>query len=280
MARIVAFVHDMWDVGADRIRRADPLLMGAAIAYNSLFALVPLATAFVAMLSFFDRSDSALTTVYETIAETFPPDLAVFLTDLLQESARWIGDARGPILAISILVALWSGSRAVYAIQKALRAVEGREENRGYLVSRLLGIGVTIAAGMGVMIAYLFALVGGRIWSAISDQFGIVGGNVARGIGIVAVVTWVWLLLWAIYRWGPPEPMRRSGLNAGIVAVVLVVGSIAAFALAPTFDSSTLSFLGAIGLFLIWLYFIGIVVVAVPTILMALFAAVRNQLDR
>ncbi len=110
MARIVAFVHDMWDVGADRIRRADPLLMGAAIAYNSLFALVPLATAFVAMLSFFDRSDSALTTVYETIAETFPPDLAVFLTDLLQESARWIGDAarsdprhidpRGPLVGI------------------------------------------------------------------------------------------------------------------------------------------------------------------------------------
>ncbi|MFC2153583.1 hypothetical protein ACFLQ7_03010 [Actinomycetota bacterium] len=42
MARIIAFVQDMWDVGADRIRRADPLLMGAAIAYNSLFALVPL----------------------------------------------------------------------------------------------------------------------------------------------------------------------------------------------------------------------------------------------
>jgi YihY family inner membrane protein len=270
----------MWDVGADRIRRADPLLMGAAIAYNSLFALVPLATAFVAMLSFFDRSDSALTTVYETIAETFPPDLAVLLTDLLQESARWIGDARGPILAISILVALWSGSRAVYAIQKALRAVEGHEEARGYLVSRLLGIGVTIAAGIGVMIAYLFALVGGRIWTAISDQFGIVGGNVARGIGIAAAVTWVWLLLWAIYRWGPPEPMRRSGLNSGIVAVILVVGSLAAFALTPTFESSTLSFLGAIGLFLVWLYFIGIVVVAVPTILMALAAAVSNQLDR
>ncbi|MFC2153582.1 hypothetical protein ACFLQ7_03005, partial [Actinomycetota bacterium] len=123
-------------------------------------------------------------------------------------------------------------------------------------------------------------LVGGRIWTAISDQFGIVGGNVARGIGLVAVVTWVWLLLWAIYRWGPPEPMRRSGLNSGIVAVILVVGSITAFALAPTFDSSTLSFFGAIGLFLVWLYFIGIVVVAVPTILMALAAAVRNQLHR
>jgi len=280
VARIVAFVQDLWGLSADRIRRADPLLMGAAIAYNSLFALVPLATAFVATLTFFDRTDSALTEVYERIGATLPPDLAVFLTSLLQESARWVADSREVILVISILVALWSGSRAVYAIQKALRAVEGIEDTRGYIVARLLGIGVTVGAGIGVMVAYLIVLVGGRLWGDVADRIGVAGATVAQGISLAAVVVWVWLLLWAIYQWGPPRPMPRSGIKAAVVSVILVAGSGIAFALFPTLESSTLSFLGAIGIFLVWLYFIGIVIVAAPTIVHALFAAVRNQLHR
>ena len=276
MARIVAFGQDLWGLSADRIRRADPLLMGAAIAYNSLFALVPLATAFVATLTFFDRTDTALTEVYARIAEAFPPDLAEFLTGILQESATWVADSREAILVISILVALWSGSRAVYAVQKALRAVEGIEDTRGYIVARLLGIGVTVGAGIGVMIAYLFVLLGGRIWGGIADRIGVAGANVAQGISFAAIVVWGWLLLWAIYQWGPPRPMPRSGVKAAIVSVILVVGSGAAFALFPTFESSTLSFLGAIGIFLVWLYFIGIVIVAAPTVVYALTTAVRN----
>lgn len=280
MDRIVAFGQDMWSLSAPRIRRADPLLMGAAIAYNSLFALVPLATAFAATLTFFDRTDSALTEVYARIAQTLPPDLADFLISLLQESVTWVGQSRGPILAISILVALWSGSRAVYAIQKALRAVEGVEDTRGYLIARLLGIGVTIGAGVGVMVAYLFVLVGGRIWDDISDRIGITGASVAQAISVVAAIAWVWLLLWAIYRWGPPHPLARSGITAAVVAAILVIGSALAFALFPTFESSTLSFLGAIGIFLVWLYFIGVVVVAAPTIVMALYTAGRNLVHR
>jgi uncharacterized BrkB/YihY/UPF0761 family membrane protein len=57
------------------------------------------------------------------------------------------------------------------------------------------------------------------------------------------------------------------------------VGSIIAFDLIPA-TSSTLSILGALGVFLIWLYYLGIVVVAAPTVFAAIAGATRNLMQR
>ena len=61
MEQVIQFGKAWWGAGIPMYRRGDPLLMGAAIAYNSLFALVPLAAAFVAIVSLFDLSGSAFT---------------------------------------------------------------------------------------------------------------------------------------------------------------------------------------------------------------------------
>ena len=281
MGAIVDFATDVWGRSVERIRRADPLLMGAAIAYNGLFALVPLAIAFAAMLTFFSRTDDALDELYAAIARNMPSELASFFTEILQGSVAWVEGSRGPILVLSILVALWSGSRAVYAVQKALRSVEGVEDDRGYLRTRGLGILVTVGAGLGVFAAYFLILVGGRFWEAVREELGLVGGTALQWVSASAIVLWGWLLLWAIYRWGPPIPLRRSGVISAIVALLIGVGSRIAFAVVPEFGtSSTLSFLGAVGVFLVWLYYIGIVVIAAPTVLMALGEAITDRIRR
>lgn len=278
---IIDFGRDVWNASADRIRRADPLLMGAAIAYNALFAMVPLAVAFAAILTFFDATDQALQELYSLIlSSTLPPDFAAFVVELLQQSQQWVQSSRGLILIVALVVALWSGSRAVYAVQKALRTAEGVEDERGYMVTRSLGIGVTVAACFGVMVGYFLALLGGRVWSALTEELGIGLANTARAsFGAVAIV-FVWLVLWAIYRWGPPVPLPRAGLTAAIVGALLVLGSAIAFSLSPDVSSSTLSFLGVIGVFLIWLYYIGIVIVAAPTLVNAVGRAIGERRHR
>lgn len=274
MKYVKAFVTEFWDYSGARMRRADPLLMGAAIAYNSLFALVPLAIAFVAMLTFFDSSGQALTELVQQIREIFPPDVADFLIGILEQSTGWVEGDRTVILVISLLVALWSGSRAVYAVQKALRTVEGIEDERGYLRSRGLGILVTVAAGIAVMVVYAALLVGTHFWDAVEEQFGVATASAARVTVIAAVIIWAWLLLWVIYRWGPPQPMPYSGIVSASVGALLVIGSMIAFSIVPT-GSAVLSVFGAIGVFLIWLYYIGIVIVAAPTILAGVAGAIR-----
>ncbi|MGI9585487.1 MAG: YihY/virulence factor BrkB family protein, partial [Acidimicrobiia bacterium] len=173
METLRTFAADVWDQSADRIRRADPLLMGAAIAYNSLLALVPLAVAFVTILTFIDGDGTFLQRLINSIQQNLPTDVAAFFVDLLEQSIQWAQADRGLILVVSFLIALWSGSRAVYAVQKALRTVEGEEDQRGYVRSRLLGIGVTVAAGVGVMAGYAFVLIGETLWDEITDRIGV-----------------------------------------------------------------------------------------------------------
>lgn len=281
MAVVVDFATDVWNRSIHRIRRADPLLMGAAIAYNSLFALVPLAVAFVAMLTFVDATDEVLDELYGVIlGSSIPRELADFLVQLMQQSREWVESSRELIILVALLVALWSGSRAIYAIQKALRTAAGVEETRGYVRTRALGILVTAAACVGVLVAYLALLLGGRIWEAVGDELGVTTKNTAQLTSLLVAIAFVWLLLWAVYRWGPPESVPRPGLNAAVVAALLVIGSVIAFSLFPDVGGSTIAFLGVIGIFLVWLYYIGVVIVAAPTVLDALIGAIADRRHR
>ena len=255
--------------------------MGAAIAYNGLFALVPLTLAFTAALTFLDRSDSVIGDLLLAIEENLPSAVGGFLGELVEESYQWVSDARGVILIVSILIALWSGSRAVYAVQKALRTAQGVEDDRGYVVARGLGIAVTVAAGVGVMAAYVVFLLGTRFWDELAEWLGITNGGLIRSFAIGLMIVLVWLILWAIYRWGPPEPMSFAGAVAAGVAALLVIGTLIAVEIVPEFSStSAIALFGAIGVFLVWLYYCGIVIVAAPTVLAAIVGAARGQASR
>lgn len=271
MARLIEFIKDVWELSAPRIRRADPLLMGAAIAFNSLFALFPLAIAFVALLTFLDATTDVLDGIYELLYTNLPLDTANFLVVLLQDSLASLESQRAAIVVISLLVALWSGSRAVYAIQKALRTVQGVVDDRGWLRARLLGVGVTAAATIGVLAGYAVLVIGGRIFTRLTELIGL-DVYVYEIAAVVGAILVAWALLWAIYQWGAPNRMRAPGLSAGIVTGLVVLG----VALVPSFrsaESSALYAFGTIAMFLVVLYYAGVVIVATPTVLDALLDA-------
>lgn len=259
------------------IRTGDPLLMGAAIAYNTLFALFPLALAFFTVLTFFDSSDDVFNNVIETINSLLPPDIAQFFTEVLRDSANAVSQDRLVIVIVSILIALWSGSRAVYTVQKSLRVVQGVEEDRGYVRARLTGIIVTIAGGMSLVVAYLALLIGNTAWEEIADVIGFGSVGLAQFVVTVVIYGWIVVLLWVIYRYGPPDPFDHSVMSAAIVAAIVVVGTWAAQFVLPQFDLSSFAVFGTVGLVLVWLYCIGIVVVAIPVAVVGLFAAMDDR---
>jgi uncharacterized BrkB/YihY/UPF0761 family membrane protein len=96
---------------------ADPFLMSAAIAYNAFFALVPLAFAAVAALSIAGTDDEAIARVQEMVADGLPDQVGAFVIEIFQETQQAAGDVGTVVLVISLLVAVWSGSRAIYAVQ-------------------------------------------------------------------------------------------------------------------------------------------------------------------
>lgn len=276
MERFVRFSKTWWGSGIVMYRRGDPLLMGAAIAYNSLFALVPLAAAFVAIVNLFDLSASAFQRFIDFLYATFPPEVAEFLESLLKTSDSSYATDQLVIAVVSILIALWSGSRAVYAIQKSLRLVQGVTDERGYLRARGTGIGVTIAAGASVMLGYALLLLGESAWENVAEFIGLGNVDAAQVLVGALVVLWMFGLLYIIYRLGPPTPVDYPAVTAAAVTFVLIIGTRLAIAVSPEINSQALAVFGTMGVLLVWLYGVGIVVVAVPMMVGATKVAIAD----
>ncbi len=264
MNKSVAFVRRFVSLGLVQWKRGDPLLMGAAIAYNTLFALVPLALAFVSIVTLFDISRQAIEELRVFIQSTLPQDVASFLGDIIDQSLTLVSDDQGLVLAISVAVALWSGSRAVYAVQKALRLIQGGEDDRGYFHTRMIGILVTVAAMFGVLAGYALLLFGEAAWVRFAELMGLSsGGLVQLGVSIASLLLG-YVLLWAIYRFGPPDPVPIPLITAAIVEVIIVIGTRVIFDLAPTKQLDAVAVFGVLGIILVWVYFMGVVLVAAP----------------
>jgi membrane protein len=260
--------------------RGDPLLMGAAIAYNSLFALVPLAVAFVSMVELLDLSSNVADRFGDLITSTLPPEIAAFVIDLFESSSSVVGTnsttRETTVLVISLLIALWSGSRAVYAVQKSLRLVQGVQDDRGYVRARGVGILVTIGAGISVMVGYTMVIFGTGLWDQVAAGLGIRTASLAQFSLSVLIAVWAYGLLFVVYRFGPPRPVDHAAVVALVVEAVLVSGSWFAFTLLPSDSRSAAAAFGVLGVILVLLYFVGVAVVAGPILVAAAWEALSD----
>ncbi len=248
----------------DHIRAADPLLMAAAIAYNFFFALVPLAIAAVAALSSVGRSEEGLANVEDVLEDAFPQEVADFIISLIREAQNIVGDSQGPVVAVALLVALYSGSRGIYAVQKAMRQMERVDEERPWWKVRGLGILFTVGAGIALVGGYVIVLFGGALMEVLA-RVGLDVGSIT-GLTIGVLFAWVVILLFAIYRWGPPVPIERPLVAAVLAAIIIGLMTWAAAYFVPSFGGTTLAALGAVGIVLLWLFALGYVVIVVPTL--------------
>lgn len=250
----------------NRIREADPLLMSAAIAYNFFFALVPLALAAVAWLSTLGASDETIQRLERFLNDALPPDVAAYVIHLVDEARDIVGTWEGPVIVLSLLVALYAGSRGIYAIQKAIRQIEDADETRPWWHVRGLGMVFTIGAGVALVGGYVAVLFGGYLADLLAEAG--LNVDVVRWVSVVVLAVWLGFLLFAIYRWGPPRPVQRPMVAAAVATIVLLAMTWLAAYVAPKIGgtSTTLAALGAVGVVLIWLYAVGFVVITVPAL--------------
>ncbi len=257
-----------------RIMDADPFLMSAAIAYNAFFALVPLAFAVVAGLSMMGTDDEAIARVQEMVADGLPDEVGAFIVEIFREAQQAVGDLGTVVLVISLLVALWSGSRAIYAVQKALRLIARTEEHRPYWKTRGLGILFTLGAGVALIVGYIVVIFGDWLVQTL-EHFGIPIGSVT-GITGVVLFGWVVVVLYAIYEWGTPSHIRRPFVAAVVSTGILTVVTFAAAVILPDLSGGTVAALGSVGIVLIWSYVIGLVVIVVPAVVPSIEDVVRG----
>lgn len=240
-----------------RFRDAGLSVNAAAVAYNAFLAIVPLAVALLGAAAFIGESEDALATVEESLSALAPEAVTRFIMELLRESGDRIGGSQGWVIAVSVLVAVAIGSRAVATLQRALAAVENRTEVRPGFQLRVVAVGLTVAGGAALLLTS-FLLVGGRRLIEFLVEI--------TGAGALETV-WVWLripvstlglyvFLIALYHWGPPEPLPRAPLAALVAATGAVLASLGFgiyLRLSPELGA-TIGVLGTVAIALLWLY--------------------------
>ena len=247
---------DFWRDVQRGLRRADPGLMAAAVAFNAFFAIVPMAVAFLTAASFIGEDEEALRRTEEALDEFVPTDVAQFISDLLVDAAAVVGGQRGWIFAATALIALYSGSRGVVALQKALAQIEGDAERRTGWRLRLVAIGLTVGGGVTLLLAGSSLLVGSEVVDFLVSLTGVdFLDELWLWMRLPLAGATLFLFLWATYHVGPPHPLPSARLAALTGAAGAIVTSAAFGWYLNRFTlSSTFGVLGAVAIGLLWLY--------------------------
>ncbi len=240
-----------------RLRRADVPLYAAAVAFNSFFALVPLLLVLVVAASFLGRDIAALDRTLESLEVLAPSAVTDVIRDMILDVERELDGRQAVLIVLGVLLSLYTGSRAVVAMQRALARVEGQVEHRPRWHVRLIGIGLTLAAGSALVVTTFLLVVGGEFTDFIDEETGIsLLADIYSILRIPLASLGLFMFLRALYHWGPPEPLPATWI-AALVGTAGTVGASLLFGVyLKNADSlgTTVGALGGVAFALLWLY--------------------------
>jgi membrane protein len=230
----------------------------AALTYYGVLSIFPALVAVVSIVGLV--GESATNTLLENLSGFAPGPANEILTNALNELSEAKG-AAGILFIAGLAGALWSASGYVGAFIRAANVVWDVEEGRP--IWRTLPLRLVITLVMVVLLAVIsFAVVvTGPLAETVGELLGlgdaaVTAWDIAKWPVLVAVVS----LMLAILYYAAPN-IRQPGFRwvspGSIVAVVLWIVASAAFALyAANFGSynKTYGSLGAVIIFLVWLW--------------------------
>ncbi|HLH07374.1 MAG TPA: YihY/virulence factor BrkB family protein [Terriglobales bacterium] len=237
------------------------------LAYNFLFAIFPGLLFITALLGMLAGPGTQLRQSMMTyIATAMPPDAAHLVTKTLQQTAE---NSQGWKLALGLLLALFSASAGMAALEDTLNSVYDVREARPFWKSRGLAIILTIGCSALALIAIAIILYGNQAASFVSAH---------AGLGPIA--TWSWKILqWPIaflfltlvfaiiYYFAPDVEQRHwawitPGSVIGILLWLVISFVFRVYLHFFNTFSATYGALGAVIILLMWFYVSGVAILA------------------
>lgn len=251
-----------------RLRAGQVQAHAPRIAYFFFLSLPPLLMAAFALAGIFggDRTADWLTT---SLRARLPAEAGELVNGFVTEVVH---RSHPGLLSVGLLLALWSGSSVIIALEDGLNAIHdvtcarGLVKRRAVALATLLAVGVLFLAGSAVLLA---------------------GPAIAKGFGLGAVWSVVqWPLgfalvvgaFWTVYRVLPNVERRGPLLMASVAATALWVLATLAFRVyAAHFGSysKTYGVLAGIIVLLLWMQY-----TAMTILIGATFAAEMQRTRR
>jgi membrane protein len=233
-------------------------IWAGALTYYGVLSLFPGILMVTAVVELLDAR--LIGQVLSSVLPLFPAAVREILSKAftdVQQNPRKAGVAA----VLALAVGLWSTSGYVNAFMKASNAIYEVPEGRPLWKRLPIRLAVTLATGALLILSIFVVVLSGRLAQALGGAMGMSGGAQAawRIVKWPALLVLVGLMLDILY-WAAPNA-RQGGFRwvtpGGFVAVVLWVIASAGFAVyAANFSRYTAVFgaLGAVVVFLIWLW--------------------------
>ncbi len=235
----------------DRYNARGGGLLAAGIAYNTLFAIIPLALFGGAVLGFFVTDPTGLANVRSALVEWAPP-----LASAVDEILGGLATASPSLSIIGLVGMAWGATRLFSSLEMGIGAMFAEAPQRG-IVEQTIRRVASVLVVAGIVVAVFLST---SVASFVSE-LGLIRGD-ATGFGVLVLLLGLpivvsSLALAIVYRVLPPV---RPGVSAfllpavtigvGLVILTRLFAVIAPRALGANFVYGTL---GAIFVALAWL---------------------------
>ncbi|TGB03924.1 YihY/virulence factor BrkB family protein [Halobacillus salinus] len=257
-------MKDLISIGKELINRFgkdDVSGMAAQLAYFFLLSLFPFMIFLVTLLGFISIDEERVLAFISTYA---PPETFDMITENVSSLLK---NENGGILSIGIIGTLWAASNGVNAIMRAFNRAYDVEEDRHFIVARLIAIVLTIAMVVVIGIALLLPVLGHSIGLYIFSYIGLSDSFIAMWEALRWVISTVifFIVLSFLFAMAPNKKIRYK--NTSIGALFSTVGWQGTSLLFSFYVSNlgnysgTYGSLGSVIVLMIWFYLTGIIII-------------------
>jgi membrane protein len=230
--------------------------MAAAIAYNVLFAIIPLIALFVAGFGFLVRMPEIRTSVVDRILEAVPLTSGVVIGTL-----RAVSSASGPLGIAGFLGLIWTAMGLFGTVRGSVNTAWDVEKGPGLIRRTLLDLGSMI--GLGLLLGA--SILGTTALHALQNLSGLVLGRfsyhfelILDAIGWLFPAAVTFAAFYLLYRYVPNvrHGFREVWPGALLAAVLFEVAKHGFAIYVAHFNRYEVLYgsLGAVMLFLFWVY--------------------------
>ncbi|MFS0690306.1 YihY/virulence factor BrkB family protein [Sporosarcina sp. 179-K 8C2 HS] len=255
----VTTTKGFWKELLVRIKIVDITGLGSQLAFFFLLSLFPLLIFLITLLPFLNIDESQ---VLLFIRDYAPDSVYTLIRDTLQEI---LNNRNGGLLSIGALATIWSASKGMNALTKALNRSYHVEESRSFIVARAMSVVFTIALIGVLVVALILPVFGQQIGMLAFSYFGMEEGFLKLWGSIRWIIPpiLIFLVFSALY-WAVPNLKIRlkSAMPGALFATAgWILTSLAFSFYVGNFAnySKTYGSIGGIIVLMMWLYFSAII---------------------
>ncbi|MEK5331228.1 YihY/virulence factor BrkB family protein [Lysinibacillus sp. FSL W8-0992] len=245
-----------------RIQRVEISALGAQLAYFFLLSFFPLLIFLVTLLPYLNLET---TQVYSFLVNLMPDEVYRLIESTLNEV---LTNRNSSLLSIGVLGTIWSASKGINALIRALNKAYDTEGRVGF-IDRGLSLVFTIALVIVIAVALLLPVFGQQIGHflfsivSIEDEFESLWRNIRWSMPPLLI----FLLLMAIY-WLVPNTSPRlkimgvwPGAIFSTLAWLVVTYGFSFYISNFGNYSATYGSIGGVIILMLWLYFTGMIII-------------------